>query len=44
VFHDLLSSKEEIFQSYEEIKNIVRKVVEKLNHYTKIVHWNRKEY
>jgi len=40
-FYDLLSK---FVQNLEEIKTIIRTLVEKLNHYTKIPDWNKKDY
>jgi len=43
-FYDLLSSKEKIFENYEEIGQVAREVVKELGYYVKIADWNRKEY
>jgi type I restriction enzyme R subunit len=42
-FYDLLSSKEKVFENYEEIKKIAKEVVKRLGYYIKIVDWNKKE-
>ena len=42
-FYDLLSSKEKIFENYEEIKRVAREVVKELGYYIKVADWNKKE-
>lgn len=43
-FYDLLSSKEKFFENYEQVREVARKIIEELGHYTKVADWNRKEY
>jgi len=43
-FYDLLSSREKIFENYEEIKAVAKKIVKELGYYVRLADWNRKEY
>lgn len=43
-FYDLLSSKERIFENYEEIKNVAKEIVKELGYYVKLADWNKKDY
>lgn len=42
-FYDLLSSKEKVFENYEEIEKVAREVVKGLGEYVKVADWNKKE-
>ncbi len=43
-FYDLLSSKEWVFENYEEIKAVAKEIVKELGYYVKLVDWNKKDY
>ena len=43
-FYDLLSSKERVFENYEEIKAVAKEIVKELGYYVKLADWNKKEY
>ena len=43
-FYDLLSSKERVFENYEEIKSVAKAIVKELGYYIKVADWNRKDY
>jgi len=43
-FYDLLSSKERVFENYEEIKAVAKEIVKELGYYVKLVDWNKKDY
>jgi len=43
-FYDLLSSKEKVFENYEEIKSVAKAIVKELGYYIKVADWNRKDY
>ncbi|MDF2954680.1 MAG: Type I site-specific restriction-modification system [Candidatus Alkanophagales archaeon MCA70_species_2] len=43
-FYDLLSSKEKVFENYEEIKAVAKEIVKELGYHVKLADWNKKEY
>ncbi|HEX17201.1 MAG TPA: DUF3387 domain-containing protein [Thermoplasmatales archaeon] len=43
-FYDLLSSKEKVFENYEEIRSIAKEIVKELGYYVKLADWNKKDY
>ena len=44
VFYDLLSSKEKVFENYEEIKRVAKQIVKELEYFVKLADWNKKDY
>jgi len=43
-FYDLLSSKERVFENYEEIRSIAKEVTKELGYYVKLADWSKKDY
>jgi len=43
-FYDLLSSKERVFENYEEIRAIAKEVTKELGYYVKLADWSKKDY
>jgi len=43
-FYDLLSSKERVFENYEEIRAVAKEVTKELGYYVKMADWNKKDY
>lgn len=43
-FYDLLSSKEKLFENYQEIEEVAKEVVRELGYYIKVADWNKKEH
>jgi len=43
-FYDMLSSKDEFWEKYEEIEEVAKIIVKELGYYIKVADWNRKEY
>ena len=41
---DLLSSKERVFENYEEIRAIAKEVTKELGYYVKLADWSKKDY
>jgi len=43
-FYDLLSSKGEFWENYQEVEEVAKGIVKELGYYIKVADWNRKEY
>ncbi|MCM8768884.1 MAG: DUF3387 domain-containing protein [Candidatus Omnitrophica bacterium] len=43
-FYDLLSSKQKLFENYEEIEKVAREIVKEMGYYVRVADWNKKEY
>lgn len=43
-FYDLLSTKNSLFENYDQIREVAIQIVKDLGHYARVADWNSKEY